>query len=201
MEHEYSLKDELDSAWAIRPQAMSEQSGRAMLVLEDPEGKTLDHFLRGPMKLTPFLQCAIGLAKALAGLHKKELIHKDVKPANVFVNPATGQVRLIGFGIASRLPRDRQAPDPPEYIAGTLSYMAPEQTGRMNRSIDSRSDLYALGVTLYEMVTGTLPFKASDALEMVHCHVARKPAPPCMRLTDCSATSFGDHHEVAGQES
>ena len=84
----------------------------------------------------------------------------------------------MGFGIASRLPRERQAPEPPEFIAGTLPYMAPEQTGRMNRSIDSRSDLYALGVTLYEMLTGTLPFTASDPMELVHCHIARQPVPP-----------------------
>ena len=88
----------------------------------------------------------------------------------------------MGFGIASRLPRERQAPEPPEFIAGTLPYMAPEQTGRMNRSIDSRSDLYSLGVTLYEMLTGTLPFTASDPMELVHAHIARQPTPPCERL-------------------
>ena len=86
----------------------------------------------------------------------------------------------MGFGIASRLPRERQSPEPPEFIAGTLAYMAPEQTGRMNRSIDSRSDLYSLGVTLYEMLTGTLPFTASDPMEWVHCHIARQPMPPCV---------------------
>jgi serine/threonine protein kinase len=142
------LRDELDSAWAIRPVALSEQRGQTKLVLEDPSGDTLDRFSPGPMDLTRFLPLAIGIATALRGLHKRDLIHKDVKPANVLVNPATGQVRLMGFGIASRLPRERQAPAPPEFIAGTLAYMAPEQTGRMNRSIDSRSDLYALGVTL-----------------------------------------------------
>ena len=87
-------------------------------------------------------------------------------------------MRLTGFGIASRLPRERQSPEPPEMIAGTLAYMAPEQTGRMNRSIDSRSDLYSLGVTLYQMLTGALPFTASDPMEWVHCHIARKPVPP-----------------------
>src|SRR5260370_3200453 len=101
----------------------------------------------------------------------------DIKPANVVVDRATGEVRLTGFGIASRLPRERQAPAPPESIAGTLAYMAPEQTGRMNRSIDARSDLYALGVTLYQMLTGHLPFAAADAMEWVHCHIARQPTP------------------------
>src|SRR5260370_5491982 len=152
------------------------------LVIEDTGGETLDRFLPGPMELTRFLRFAVGIATALSGLHEKGLIHKDVKPHNVLVNPDTGQARFTGFGIASRLPRERQALDPPEFIAGTLPYMAPEQTGRMNRSIDSRSDLYALGVTLYEMVTGTLPFTASDPMELVHAHIARQPTPPCERL-------------------
>jgi serine/threonine protein kinase len=128
------------------------------------------------MELTCFLRFAVGIATALSGLHEKGLIHKDVKPANILVDLATGQARLTGFGIASRL-----SPGPPEFIAGTLRYMAPEQTGRMNRSIDARSDLYALGVTLYEM-PGTLPFTASDPMELVHAHIAREPTPPNERL-------------------
>jgi PAS domain S-box-containing protein len=183
IEHEYSLRDELDSAWAVRPLALSEHHGQKMLVLEDPGGETLDRFLPGPMEMARFLRFAVGTAAALSGLHEKQLIHKDVKPANVLVNTATGQARLMGFGIASRLPRERQAPEPPEVIAGTLAYMAPEQTGRMNRSIDSRSDLYALGVTFYEMLTGTLPFTASDPMELVHSHIARQAVPPGERLS------------------
>jgi serine/threonine protein kinase len=184
IEHEYSLKDELDPAWAVRPLALSQQHRQTTLVLEDPGGETLDRLLPGPLETTQFLRFAVGLAGSLGGLHKKELIHKDVKPANVLVNIATGEVRLMGFGIASRLRRERQAPEPPEFIAGALPYMAPEQTGRMNRSIDSRSDLYALGVTLYEMLTGSLPFSASDPMEWVHCHIARQPEPPGERLKD-----------------
>ena len=131
IEHEYSLRDELESAWAVRSMAISEQHGQTTLVLEDPGGEILDRFLPGPMEMTQCLRFAVGAAAALSGLHEKGLIHKDVKPANILVNPATGQARLMGFGIASRLARERQAPEPPEFIAGTLSYMAPEQTGRM----------------------------------------------------------------------
>jgi len=182
IEHEYSLRNELDSEWAVRPLAVADHLGQPTLVLEDPGGETLDRLLTGPMEMMQFLLLGVGLATALRGLHKKGLIHKDVKPANVLVNPVSGQVRLMGFGIASRLSREHQAPASPELIAGTLPYMAPEQTGRMNRSIDSRSDLYALGVTLYELVTGVLPFTASDPMEWVHCHIARQPVSPSERL-------------------
>src|SRR5215471_10182462 len=182
IDHEYSLRDELDPAWAARSLRLSERSEQLMLVLEDPGGATLDGFLSAPMEITQFLRVAVGLAKALDGLHQRGLIHKDVKPSNILVDCATGQVRLIGFGIASRLRREHQPPEPPEFIAGTLPYMAPEQTGRMNRSIDSRSDLYALGVTFYEMLTGHRPFTASEPLEWVHCHIARIPVPPHERV-------------------
>ena len=178
LQHEYSLRNELDSAWAARPLAVTEHFGQPAVVFEDPGGEPLDRFLSRPVELSSFLRIAIGLAGALSGLHKRGLIHKDVKPTNVLFDSATGGVRLIGFGIASRLPRERQALKPPEFIAGTLPYMAPEQTGRMNRSVDVRSDLYALGVTLYEMLTGSLPFYASEPMEWVHCHIAKQPVPP-----------------------
>jgi serine/threonine protein kinase len=130
------------------------------------------------MELNRFLRFAVGLADALGKLHQHGLIHKDIKPANILVDSASGAVWLTGFGMASRLPRERQSAEPPEMIAGTLAYMAPEQTGRMNRSIDSRSDLYSLGVTFYGMLTGVLPFTASDPMEWVHYHIARQPVPP-----------------------
>ena len=182
--HEYELKDELDAAWAARPLALSSEGGRTALLLEDPGGEPLERLIGAPMETGRFLRLAIGIATALAQVHQRGLIHKDIKPANVLVNSTTNQVWLMGFGIASRLPRERQAPAPPEVIAGTLAYMAPEQTGRMNRSIDFRSDLYALGVTLYEMLTGELPFTASDPMEWVHCHIARQPPPPDERVSD-----------------
>ena len=142
----------------------------------------LDRLLGRPLDVSHFLRIAIPLAGALRHVHERGLIHKDIKPANILVDAASGGVWLTGFGIASRLPREHQVPAPPEVIAGTLAYMAPEQTGRMNRSVDSRSDLYALGVTLYEMLTGQLPFTAADPMEWVHCHIARQPVPPNERV-------------------
>src|SRR5216683_7572721 len=180
LEHEYSLAADLDPAWAAKPLALTRHQGRTILVLKDPGGDPLDRILEQhqgqPLELTLFLRIAIGLAKALGQVHRHGLIHKDIKPANVLVDDA-GKVWLTGFGIASRLPHERQSPLPPETIAGTLAYMAPEQTGRMNRSLDSRSDLYSLGITLYQMLTGSLPFTAADPMEWVHCHIARKPMP------------------------
>ncbi|MER8732500.1 AAA family ATPase [Mesorhizobium sp. M1227] len=178
LEHEYALKSELDSDWAARPVALMHDNGRMKLVLEDPGGTPLDRLLGRPLDVSHFLRSAIPLAGALRHVHERGVIHRDIKPANILVDGASGGVWLTGFGIASRLPRERQAPAPLEVIAGTLAYMAPEQTGRMNRSVDSRSDLYALGVTFYEMLAGQLPFTAADPIELIHCHIAREPVPP-----------------------
>jgi len=181
LEHEFALASELDPAWAAKPLALTRHEGQTVLILTDPGGEPLDGVLdqnKGrPLDLTRFLHIAVGLAAAIGQIHRQGLIHKDIKPANVLVDGA-GNVWLTGFGMASQLPHERQAPAPPEIIAGTLAYMAPEQTGRMNRSIDTRSDLYSLGVTLYQMLAGTLPFDAGDPLEWVHCHIARQPTPP-----------------------
>jgi PAS domain S-box-containing protein len=181
--HEHELKHELDGAWATRPLELVRKAGRTMLVLEDAGGEPLDWLLGAPMEVGRFLRLAIGTTAAVGKLHQRGLVHKDIKPANILVNDATGEVRLTGFGIASRLLRERQSPHPLETIAGTLAYMAPEQTGRMNRSIDSRSDLYALGVTFYQMLTGVLPFTAAEPMEWVHCHLARRPVAPAERLS------------------
>lgn len=191
LEHEYSFAAELDPAWAAKPLGIIRHEGRTILVLKDPGGQPLDRIIerdRGkPLDLKRFLSNAIGLAKTLGRVHQQRIIHKDIKPANVLVDDA-GSAWLTGFGIASQLPRERQSPDPPEFIAGTLAYMAPEQTGRVNRSIDSRSDLYSLGVTFYEMLTGSLPFTASDPMEWVHCHIARQPAAPSELLETVPAS-------------
>jgi len=186
LQHEYLLAAELEPAFAAKPLTLARHEGRAILVLKDPGGEPLDLVLERskgrPLDLIRVLQIAVGLAAALGQVHRRGLIHKDIKPANFLVDDA-GNVWLTGFGIASQLPHERQAPAPPEIIAGTLAYMAPEQTGRMNRSIDTRSDLYSLGITLYQMLSGDLPFHAADPLEWVHCHIARRPIPPDERVT------------------
>jgi len=180
LEHEYGLREELEAGWAARPLELCRLDERMTLLREDPGGELLDRVLlaNGPLPVTVFLRIAIALGDALRRMHARGLIHKDIKPANILADLTSGSVWLTGFGIASRVPRERQRPEPPEVIAGTLAYMAPEQTGRMNRSIDSRSDLYSLGVSFYELLTGRLPFSASDATEWIHCHIARQPPPP-----------------------
>ena len=142
--HEYGLRDELDGAWAVRPLELVREGGRTMLVLEDTGGEPLAGLIGAPMETSRFLHLAVGIAAALGQVHQHDLVHKDLKPAHILVN-TTGEVRLTGFGLASRLLRERQTLAPPETLTGTLAYMAPEQTGRMNRSIDARSDLYSLG--------------------------------------------------------
>src|SRR5882672_1684064 len=126
-----AMKPELDESGAKGGEA-----ARAMPP-SDPGFRSLEGMLGGPMELGSFLRMAIAIASALGRVHQQRLVHKDIKPANVLVNPDSGEVRLTGFGLSSRMPRERPQPRPPESIAGTLAYMAPEQTGRMNRSIDS----------------------------------------------------------------
>jgi PAS domain S-box-containing protein len=180
---EYELAEYLDYSWALRPLELVRENGQTILIFEDPGGELLSQLLGMPMEIERFLRLAIGITAAVSKMHQRGLVHKDIKPANVLVNSRDREIRLTGFGIASRIPRERQPPGPPHFIAGTLAYMAPEQTGRMNRSIDSRSDLYALGVTFYQMLTGSLPFDAVDAMEWIHCHIARQARAPRERAS------------------
>ena len=182
LQNDYALRSELDPQYAVRSLAIVRHEGRPMLILEDHRGTPLDLLLDGAMGTTQFLRLAIRIAAALGHLHSRGLVHKNIKPANVLVNPTRDEVWLMGLGIASRISRERQLAMPSQYLVGTLAYMSPEQTGRINRSIDSRSDLYSLGVTFYEMLTGSLPFTSTEPMELVHCHLARQPIPPCEKL-------------------
>jgi len=186
LDHAYSLAPDLDSKWAARPLALTSDGARTLLILEDPGGEPLTQYVCGspPLAIVRFLQIALGLTNALRHVHEAGLIHRDIRPANVLLDPATGAVRLLGFGFASRIAPEAPGQSPPEAIVTTLPYAAPEQTGRMSRSVDTRSDLYALGVTLYEVLTGSLPFTAADPLEWIHCHLARRPTPPTEHRAD-----------------
>ncbi|MFD1109059.1 AAA family ATPase [Pseudoroseomonas ludipueritiae] len=174
--HEFELTDRLSSDWSARPLQSIILDRQPALVLADAGGDPLNPAATGPLPLGRFLRIAASAAAALRQMHSSGLIHRDIKPGHLLAN-AAGDVRLTGFGIASDLNHARQQLVAPALIETSLAYMAPEQTGRMNRSIGTRSDLYALGVTLYELLSGRLPFEARSPMEWVHCHVARPPLP------------------------
>lgn len=151
---------------------------RWVLCLEDFGGESLVRLgLAGRLNVDEVLALALQIVPILGQLHQRQLMHKDINPANVVYNPVTRQAKLIDFGIATLLSREMPTFRNPNVLEGTLAYMSPEQTGRMNRSVDYRTDFYSLGVTLYELFTGQLPFDSADALELVHSHIARQPVP------------------------
>ncbi|MGK3992145.1 AAA family ATPase [Sorangium sp. So ce1024] len=178
LRHEHEIAGALDTPAVVKSHAIEAFGEQVALVLDDFGGRSLDRLLDGPMPLDRFFPLALRLAGALAELHRQHVIHKDIKPQNLLLNPETGEVKITDLGIASLAPRASRDAANDALIEGTLAYMAPEQTGRMNRWVDERSDLYSLGVTFYEMLTGALPFHASDPVEWVHCHIAQKPRPP-----------------------
>ncbi|MGK3992146.1 AAA family ATPase [Sorangium sp. So ce1024] len=178
LRHEHEIAGALDTPAVVKSRAIAWLDDQVALVLEDFGGRSLDRLLDGPMALDRFFPLALRATDALAELHRHRVVHKDIKPQNLLCNLDTGEVKITDLGIAARSPRGPQRPTDDGLVEGTLAYMAPEQTGRMNRWIDERTDLYALGVTFYEMLTGTLPFHASDPVEWVFCHIAQKPRPP-----------------------
>ena len=184
LRHEYEIERQLDSSYVVKPYELETQEAQLMLIVEDFGGEPLSRLLGPPMEIGQFLNIAIRLAAALADIHRQSVIHKDIKPANILIHPHTGEVKLTDFGIAAPLTPVLTSPSNSNLIEGSLAYMSPEQTGRMNRGLDHRSDLYSLGVTFYEMLTGVLPFRGADPLEWVHCHIARSPHPPAQVAPD-----------------
>lgn len=176
--HEFEITKSLELEGVVKLYEMVEYKGLA-LVLEDFGGRAIkDLTLGNQLNLETFLQIGIQLTTTLEALHDLNIIHKDIKPLNIIFNAVTNQIKLTDFSIASLLSRENQSAYNPTLIEGTLAYMSPEQTGRMNRSIDYRTDFYSLGVTFYEILTGQLPFSAVDPLELVHCHIAKQPILP-----------------------
>lgn len=178
IKHEYSLLKELSFPGVISAYDLIKQQNRFFLVLEDIKGMTLKEWTaQKQVKLADFFEVALQLATVLSNIHSQSIIHKDIKPENILINPNTLMVKIIDFSISSKLTYETSQLVNPSVLEGTLSYLSPEQTGRMNRVVDQRSDFYSLGVTFYEMLTGRLPFEGVDPLEIVYAHLAKMAEP------------------------
>ena len=180
IKQEYEIVKNLGIPGVVKALGLATYNNGIALILEDFGGISLERAIASGKKieLPRFLHLAIQLADAVAQLHQKNIIHKDIKPDNIVINSETNQIKIIDFGIATRLSKETERISNPNLLEGTLAYISPEQTGRMNRHIDYRTDFYSLGVTFYEMLTGILPFTATDPMELVHCHIAKIPTPP-----------------------
>ncbi len=178
LQHEYDVASQLAGEHVVRVLAMENHGGAPTLVFQDDGGDPLRWRREAPMDIEQFLRLASAIATAVSSIHAQNVIHRDLKPSNIIVIPGSQTIKLTDFGIASVLSAAPQVGRPPRLLEGTLAYMAPEQTGRMNRAIDQRTDLYALGMVFYEMLVGQPPFHATDAVEWIHCHIARVPPSP-----------------------
>lgn len=178
LRHEYAIAQRLNIAAAVKAYALEMHQGIPYLIMEDFGGRSLDLLLDQFQQPVPFLKIAIEITSRLAQIHSHHIVHKNIKPQNILVNLETNQVKIADFGIAAFIPYEQQRVSSSSRIEGSLPYLSPEQTGRMNRGIDHRSDLYSLRVTFYEMLTGQLPFQGKDPLEWVHCHIAKSPPSP-----------------------
>ncbi|WP_224368741.1 trifunctional serine/threonine-protein kinase/ATP-binding protein/sensor histidine kinase [Hyalangium versicolor] len=181
LRREYAITRRVEGDGIIRTLGLEEFPGdRVALVLEDFGGSSLHHLLQeiGPLDVETFLEFALQITGALGHVHRQGVIHKDIKPHNLIVSPDTRQVKLADFSLSVAIAMEPATPDNPAHLMGTLAYMAPEQTGRMNRGVDYRADFYALGATFFEMLTGRLAFPAQTALELIHSHLAQLPPSP-----------------------
>ncbi|HIK07074.1 MAG TPA: AAA family ATPase [Trichormus sp. M33_DOE_039] len=179
--NQYVIAKNLDLPGVVQPYSLETYHNGYALVMEDFGGISLKEWgieQRNTRYIINFLQVAILIADILNQLHSERVIHKDIKPANILINPETKQVKVIDFSIASLLPREVQEIQSLNVLEGTLVYLSPEQTGRMNRGVDYRTDFYSLGVTFYEILTGQLPFQSDDPIELVHAHLAKQAIPP-----------------------
>jgi len=176
---EYEIIQNLNLDSVVTAYSLQPFKNSLVMILEDFGGESLRSFMASQkFTLLGFLTMAIKIAESLGEIHSKNVIHKDINPSNIVINPATGQLKIIDFSIATALSRENPQTKNSHALEGTLAYMSPEQTGRMNRVIDYRTDFYSLGVTFYELLTEKLPFDTTDTMELVHCHIAKQPVPP-----------------------
>ncbi|WP_305081054.1 AAA family ATPase [Okeania sp. KiyG1] len=182
---EYEITRSLNVDSIIKAYDLQRYENSLVILLEDFGGQSLKLLIsQSQLNLENFLTIAIKTTESLAAIHKSNIIHKDINPSNIVYNPQTKQLKIIDFGISTRLSQEFLTVVPPNQLEGTLAYIAPEQTGRMNRGIDYRSDFYSLGVTFYELLTNTVPFETTDPMELVHCHIAQQPLPVHQLIPD-----------------
>ncbi|GIK40067.1 MAG: hypothetical protein BroJett011_39000 [Chloroflexota bacterium] len=184
-QQEYEITRRLDAAGVIKAYGLEAYHNTLVLILEDFGGVSLDYWLEEwqsagtpAFPLAQFFRLAGQIVAGLAQVHLAGIIHKDINPSNLVFNPHNGELKIIDFGLATTLSRETPLLKNPQVLEGTLAYLSPEQTGRMNRTVDYRTDFYSLGATFYELLTGRLPFEAADAMELVHCHLAKTPVAP-----------------------
>ncbi|MBW3586240.1 MAG: serine/threonine-protein kinase PknK, partial [Cyanobacteria bacterium 0813] len=176
---EYRIIQELKEAGVVQVYNLQKYQNSLVMFVEDFGGESLKIWMQQrKFSLKEFLKIAIATTETLGQIHRANIIHKDINPSNIIYNPETGQIKIIDFGISTELKRESPSLKNSNILEGTLAYISPEQIGRMNRALDYRTDFYSLGVTFYELLTGKLPFETEDALELVHCHIARQPIPP-----------------------
>ncbi|MBU0991790.1 MAG: diguanylate cyclase [Proteobacteria bacterium] len=182
---EYEIIRSFEFDGVIKTFEILQDSDDFALVLEDFEGISIKEFLcRRQFDIPLFLEVGITLCETLGHIHAKEIFHKDINPRNILINQTTETVKITGFGISTILTHENDEIYHPDVIEGTIAYISPEQTGRMNRSVDYRTDYYSLGVTFYEMLTGSVPFMSKDPMEIIHSHIAVNPIPPAERNPD-----------------
>ncbi|WP_426777756.1 diguanylate cyclase domain-containing protein [Lusitaniella coriacea] len=194
--NQYAITQNLNLPGIVRPLALKNYRNGYALIMPDEGYISLKKWMQHcPVIAIPdFLHIAIQLANILYGLYQNQVIHKDIKPANILIHPKTQHVKLIDFSIATLLPKETQHVQSPSILEGTLAYISPEQTGRMNRGIDYRSDFYSLGVTFYELLSGELPFNSNNPMELVHCHIAKMA--PVLRRGDGGTGGRGEIPQV-----
>ncbi len=176
---EYELTNSLNVEGVIKVYGLEKYHNTFVMFVEDFGGESLKKLKENyPFNLSEFLANAVKIATSLGQIHAENIIHKDINSANIVINPETQELKIIDFGISTKLTRENPTLKNPNVLEGTLPYISPEQTGRMNRSLDYRTDFYSLGVTFYELLTGKLPFETEDDLELVHCHIAKQPILP-----------------------
>ncbi|MBX3057415.1 MAG: AAA family ATPase [Anaerolineae bacterium] len=175
---EYEITRQLTGEGMIQVYALESFPNSQAIVVEDFGGQSLARLANGPLPLDAFLPLALHITDQLDAIHQQNLVHKDINPANIIWNPETGVVKIIDFGLSTSLSRENPEIRSPRVLEGTLAYISPEQTGRMNRAMDYRSDYYSLGAAFYQLLTGQPPFTGQDPIELVHAHIARPPQPP-----------------------